>query len=70
MNVNDLVYKMAARARILADQKMVELKLTVGTADGVRAAIAESIGRSRGDLIEEILLEEFVEEFPREVEDE
>lgn len=70
MNTNDLVYKVAERARELANEPINMLRLAVGTSDFRTAAIKESKHLSRGELIEEILTEEFIEKFPKEIEDE
>ena len=55
----ELMWAMAARARELAGRSINELRLAVGTADTPSAAIAESRHKDRGQLIEEILSEEF-----------
>ena len=68
MNTNDLVYKVAARAKDLANQKMPELRYANGTADTWSGAQREGAHKSRGELVEEILLEEFLEEYPKEIE--
>lgn len=54
-----LMYSMASRAQVLADRPLLELRLAVATADTVGGAKAETRHRSRGDLMEEILIEEF-----------
>lgn len=55
-NENDLAYAIALRARQLSDTKMPLLR-----------KIADSAGdkRTRGELIEDILVGDFVQEFPR-----
>jgi hypothetical protein len=69
LNTNDLVYKIAARAKDLANQKMPELRYANGTTDTFSGAQRECAHQSRGELIEEILLEEFLEEYPKEIEE-
>lgn len=68
-NVNDLVYKIASRVKELSDESMDMLRLHCNQdcngSNPVFTLRKTMRGRSRGDLIEEILLEEFIEEFPR-----
>jgi hypothetical protein len=72
MNTNDLVYKVAAKAKALADESLVLLRIQVASKDATThyAMMKESMHRTRGDMIEEILCEEFIEEFPKEICDE
>lgn len=68
-NVNDIVGLVAARAKALADEKIDYLRRSVASenAHTDHAIWMETKHRSRGDMIEEILMEEFNEEFPREI---
>ena len=50
---------MAKRAKELAAKPINELRYSVGTADFPTAAIKESQHKKKGELIEEILTEEF-----------
>jgi hypothetical protein len=60
--VEDLLYAVAARAKVLAEDKVDNLRASVETAQETRAAaIAENRHKTKGDLIEEILIEEFEE---------
>lgn len=60
MNENDLVFKIAARAKVLAD-----LSLPV-----FRRVVESQVGnKARGALIEEALTDEFCVEFPKELVD-
>lgn len=61
---NDLIYAIAARVKVLADQPLPELRYSVGTADTYWGAQRENAHKTRGELIEEILEEEFLKEFP------
>ena len=72
MTTNDLVYKIAERAKVLANQSIRDLRLYVGGAneDTVTAALRAAARQNRGDLIEEILCDEFCEEFPKEIAEE
>jgi hypothetical protein len=67
MNTNDLVYKIAARVAVLATESLPELRYSVGTADTWNGAQRENRHKNRGELIEEILHDEFIEEFPKEI---
>jgi hypothetical protein len=60
-SVSDLVFAIAQRAKKLAAQSKFELQLTVAPAEctTTHAVKADALGKSRGDLIEEILCEEF-----------
>ena len=69
MSTNDLVYKIAKRARELADQSLPELRYAVGTTDTWAGAQRDSSHLKRGELIEDILTEEFIEEFPKEIQE-
>lgn len=66
-DTNDLAYAIAKRAKELANETMDELRLMLTTsAEGsIHAARQELAGHTRGELIEAILCDEFVEEFPR-----
>jgi hypothetical protein len=68
MTTNDLVYKIAERAKVLSSISIDALRRVFGTADSLHAVRKETIGMSRGDLIEEVLLDEFIEEHPKEIE--
>lgn len=69
-NVNDIVYAVAERARELAGEKMDDLRLILcNDPEGrIGNARSELTGYDRGKLIEAILIEEFIEEFPRNIE--
>jgi len=69
VTTNDLVYKIAERTKELANKPIDELRLNLGTADFKTPAIAERRYSNRGELIEEILCNEFLEEFPKSIED-
>lgn len=71
MNTNDLIERIAARAAQLADMAMTTLRSTNGYGCSTAyEAQQKDKGKSRGEIIEQILLEEFYEEFPRGIEDE
>jgi len=68
MNVNDLIAKVAERARYLADSKLDFLRLThPGAEETLGRTRIVTRGFTRGELIEAILLEEFSQEFPGEL---
>lgn len=57
---NDLLYAIAKRARELVDETLPQLRVSAGFGcDTDAEAIAMNRHRKRGDLIEEILVEEF-----------
>ena len=58
---NSLIGDIAARAKVLADEKIDYLRRSVATENSntEHAMWAESRHRSKGDMIEEILIEEF-----------
>lgn len=61
-NVNDIVYLIAKRAGTLANEKMTTLRMIADNyCDNPKHA-------SRGNLIEQLLIEEFTEEFPSMIE--
>lgn len=65
-NENDLVYAVAKLARHLADMKMDELRERNGYGcNTFHEARRKDRYKTRGEIIEEILLEEFSQEFPR-----
>lgn len=65
-NENDLVYEVTKRVRELADRSIPELRSDAGYGCDTRAeAIRINRHKKRGDLIEEIILEEFIKDFPR-----
>ena len=73
MNVNDLVYKIAERAKKLSNLTLFALRLE--HAEGIYfptqgAARRATLGMTRGELIEAVLTDEFCEEFPREIKEE
>ena len=68
MTTNDLVYKISERAKALVNQPIDELRLHLGTANFKTPAIAEHRYSNRGELVEMILCDEFLEEFPRDTE--
>lgn len=65
-NVNDVIYSVSKRARELANETMDELRLMLtSSAEGsLHAARQEFLGCSKGELIDMILTEEFIQEFP------
>lgn len=66
-NANDLVYAIAAKAKELGDKNMMLLRLNAGYGCETEAeALKQGKGKTRGQLIEEILVEEFTHEFPKE----
>jgi hypothetical protein len=69
MNTNDLVYKIAERAKYLGNASMLLLRTTAGSGDTASQSNRELKHLSRGELIEMILTEEFTEEYPKEIED-
>lgn len=61
---NDLVYAVAKRAGELGSMKMDSLRIEAGyNCDTHTEAIRMNRYKTRGNLIEEVLTEEFVEEF-------
>lgn len=67
---NDLVYAIAKRARELGDQKMDELRISGAyNCDTDNQAKEMHRGAKRGEIMEFILCEEFVEEFDKEFEE-
>lgn len=66
---NDLVYAVAKRARDLGNQKMPELRASAGYGcDTFAESNRVYAHMKRGELIEYILTEEFVEEFDKDFE--
>jgi hypothetical protein len=67
---NSLVYAIAERAKELGDSTMYELRLCLAEGDSMtRSSVYRELrGMTRGQLIEDVLLEEFVEEFTRSIE--
>lgn len=71
MTTNDLVFKIAERAKILANKPINDLRAHLPSNQITRAGVvAEYRHLSRGDLVEEILIDEFIEEFPKEIAEE
>lgn len=69
-NANDLVCAVAKRAHELANKKLDNLRGVAGYGCDTEAeAVRLNKHRDRGDLIEEILTEEFWAEFPKEFAD-
>jgi hypothetical protein len=68
-NVNDVVYKIARRAKELTGMSLDALRREVAPQEATtdHAVWKETRGKSRGVLIEEILTEEFTEEYPRDL---
>ena len=62
MTANDLLYAIAKRAQVLCDSSSPEVRRIYGTADTPSAAISESHGMSKGEVIEAILTNEFEDE--------
>ena len=72
MTTNDLIAKVATRAGELADLSIDALRSTYPTNTETRSElvrICKEIGYSRGQMIIAILLEEFDEEYPKQIED-
>ncbi len=57
----ELVYALALRARVLAGQPIDYLRRSVSVGDNVSGLDADTRYRNRGDLMEEILVEEFLD---------
>ncbi len=58
---NDVVYMIALRAKELGDEKMRMLRMiNAYDCDNENQMKEKDQGKSRGDIIEEILIEEFV----------
>ena len=57
---NTLVYKIAERAKFLSDQPIDYLRRMVSIEDNLSGIDSCTRHRSRGDLLEEILIEEFL----------
>jgi len=72
MSINDLIAKIASRASELANQKMDLLRLSYPeyVEGGLWEAKKITLGMTRGQLVEAVLLEEFCEEFPIEMNEE
>lgn len=67
---NDLVYAVAKRARELGNEKMDELRISGAyNCDNDHQAKEMYRGAKRGEIIEAILCEEFVEEFDKDFEE-
>lgn len=66
---NDVAYAIAKRAAELADDSMVGLRMTWAGHLSLHANKRATRGMTRGQLIEAVLCEEFVEEYPRELEE-
>ena len=64
----NLLYKVAERTKELSGMTVNELRYRLGTADTYHGAIAEHKHKGRGELIEEILIEEF-EDLAKQVDD-
>jgi hypothetical protein len=65
---NDLVFAIAKRAKDLADMKMHHLRIENGfNCNTFHEAYEKDRYKSRGQIIEEILTEEFLEEFDTEI---
>ena len=71
MNVNDIVYKVAESARVLADEKINYLRRSAASQEAhtEHAVWMETRHKTRGEMIEEILTDEFIEEFPKDIEE-
>jgi hypothetical protein len=70
-NSNDVVYDVAKRAKELCDMSIDDLRL-MGCSDPegrLGSARAEFVGCSKGDLVEQVLVEEFIEDIPRDLEE-
>ena len=70
MNENDLVYKIAERVKRLLDENtLFGLQSQVAGPNAItpHAIRADTRGKSKGELIEEIITDEFIEEFPGEI---
>jgi hypothetical protein len=71
VNSNDIVYMVSKRAGELANMKMDDLRhqLTSDKYGRVGFARSEFRGYSRGELIDHILTDEFVEDVARDLEE-
>jgi hypothetical protein len=58
-NANDLLFAIAFRARVLCSFPSEEVRRLHGTADSKTAAIDETRGMSKAEVIEAILIDEF-----------
>ena len=69
-NTNDIVYLIAARAKALAAYDIQMLRRAVASQEATteHAMWKESAHKTKGDMIEEILEEEFIVEFPNDIE--
>ncbi len=65
--VNDLVYKIIERVKVLANHSMVELRIATASENchSLHTMLKENKHLSRGELIELILEQEFIEEYPK-----
>jgi hypothetical protein len=70
-DVNDVIYAVAKRASALANKTMDELRLMAcSDIEGrLGSARAEFAGASKGELIEILLTEEFIEDISRTLEE-
>jgi len=71
-NQNDVVYSVAKRAKEIASWTIDELRLFLSSSayDNLHAARVEFLGVPRGEMIEQILVEEFVnDDNPRQLEE-
>lgn len=58
----ELVYKIAERAKVLADEPINDLRRCVSSGDNRSGIDADSRHRTRGHLLEEILVDEFLDD--------
>lgn len=68
-NVKHVVEAIAERVRKLADESMPSLRLEQTGESARGAAKYAALGMSRGQLIEAILLDDYCEDSPRELEE-
>lgn len=70
MTLNDFANKIILRAKELADRKMDDLRAAYPATTDTRAELirlCKEEGLSRGQLIEAILVEEFIQDFDTEI---
>ena len=68
-NENDIVFAVAKLAATLTDESMddLRLRLTSDPEGRIGPSKQEFLGYSKGQLVEMVLLEEFLQEFPRDI---
>ena len=69
MTRNELVYAVAEKAKHLANSTLPQLRYAAGNADTFGGAQRENKHKDRGELVEELLTEEFILEFDKGIEE-